>query len=52
MNNDKLHEIKASLKALGVTGKIEISRFGNRATVYVKGEYFGVYDFGRHTFVD
>jgi hypothetical protein len=47
-----LEAILAALKALGVTGKIRIESSGDRARVYVDGEYFGTYDFGRNTLVD
>ena len=44
--------VTRALKALGVTGKIEVRDESSRAIVYVDGQYFGIYDFEKNTFVD
>lgn len=46
-------QIKTALDHLDVKGKIKISPAGyHRYRVEVNGEYFGIYDIDRNTFVD
>lgn len=48
-----LEEINAALKALGIAVEPEIRSAGaNRIAVYVSGEYFGIWDAAKQTFVD
>ena len=48
-----MKEIEQALKALGVKGKIKVFILSTgRAMVYVNGEYFGIWDNERKTFVD
>lgn len=48
-----IEEIHNALKALGVKGEAELQDFKfERITVYVAGEYFGIWDTKRKTFVD
>lgn len=44
--------IVRALTALGVAGKVRIIEQDGRAVVYVDGRYFGIFDFGKNTFVD
>lgn len=44
--------IRVALKTLGIHGHIRIKGGGDQVQVYVDGEYFGIYDFERKTFVD
>ena len=49
----KIHEITEALDKLGALNEyIELVHNGERAKVYLDGEYFGIYDFVRRTFVD
>lgn len=49
----KRTEITNAIRSFGETShNIQIMDRGNVAAVYVDHEYFGIYDFGRHTFVD
>ena len=41
-----------ALRVLGVTGRIEVHEKLDKAIVYVDGQYFGIYDFEKSTFVD
>ena len=46
-------QIKAALEGLGVKGTVKISQEGyHRYRVEVNGEYFGIFDIDRNTFVD
>ena len=46
-------ELKKALEALGVKGNIKVFfLYTGRAMVYVDGEYFGIWDIKRKTFVD
>lgn len=46
-------EIIKALKDLGVTGAVTIKQISfNRFAIYVDGEYFGIWDIERRTFVD
>lgn len=46
-------QIKAALESLGMKGTIRITPAGlNRYLVELNGEYFGIYDIDRDTFVD
>lgn len=55
MTKNRTEEIMEALKALGYK-KIRELRIDNPSSeltnVYLNGEYFGVYDFRRGTFVD
>ena len=49
----KRTEITNAIRKFGeMSHNIQISDRGNVAVVYVNHEYFGIYDFGRKTFVD
>lgn len=49
----KMKEILEALKTLGVEGSVTIRYIDkNRTAVYVNGEYFGIWDTIRKTFVD
>lgn len=42
-----------ALKALGIKSKhVHVENRFNRGWVYLNGEYFGVFDYARNTFVD
>lgn len=46
-------DIAKGLKALGVKGKLTIKHITNdRIKVYINGEYFGIWDVLKKTFVD
>ena len=46
-------EIKKALAALGVTGTVQLRQIAaDRIEVTVNGEYFGIWDILRKTFVD
>lgn len=46
-------EITAALRRFGERSRnIQIHTQNGRASVYVNHEYFGIYDFNRHTFID
>ena len=46
-------EITNAIRKLGeMSHNIQINIRGDVAIVYVDHEYFGIWDFGRHTFVD
>lgn len=46
-------DIAKGLKALGVKGKLTIKHItDDRINVYIDGEYFGIWDTIRKTFVD
>ncbi len=46
-------QIKAALDHLGIKGTIRISPAGyHRYRVELNGEYFGIFDVDRNTFVD
>ncbi len=46
-------EITRALRCFGERShNVDIRRRGERAIVYVNKEYFGVYDFDKHTFID
>ena len=50
---EKVLEIAGALEKLGALSEyIEIVHRGDRAKVHLDGEYFGIYDFVRKTFVD
>ena len=47
------NEITKALKTLGVTGKVHLRQIAtDRIEVTVDGEYFGIWDVIRKTFVD
>ena len=49
----KRNEIVTALRKFGERShNVQISDRGNIAIVHVDHEYFGIYDFGRKTFVD
>jgi len=49
----RVKEIKKALKYLGVKGSVRIEDVSiDRIKVFVNGEYFGIYDTQRRTFVD
>jgi hypothetical protein len=46
-------EITNAIRKFGeMSHNIQINTRGDVAIVYVDHEYFGIWDFGRHTFVD
>lgn len=46
-------EITKAVRSFGKRSRnIRINVRGNMAIVHVDHEYFGIYDFNRHTFVD
>jgi hypothetical protein len=49
----RLGEILAAVFALGErSSEITVQDGGSVAAVYVRGAYFGIYDYDRKTFVD
>ena len=54
-SKNKTEEIMNALRALGYTKIRELridNPFSELTNVYLNGEYFGIYDFTRGTFVD
>lgn len=49
-----INEIIIALKALGVNGEVSFSpnKYQDRIKVIVNGEYFGLWDMVKKTFVD
>ena len=47
-----LRKIKEGLSAFGVKGLVDIELEDGRAVVTVNGEYFGIWDVRKATFVD
>jgi len=48
-----IKEVKASLKKLGVVGKVTIKKYDSfTIIVYVNGKQYGLWDVNKKTFVD
>lgn len=53
MKNSTNNEIRNALKILGVEGEVKLTAITiDRIAVYVNGEYFGIWDTVKKTFVD
>lgn len=53
MKNSTNNEIRNALKILGVIGEVKLTTVTiDRIAVYVNGEYFGIWDTEKKTFVD
>ena len=52
MDKERVQEIYAALRALGIKGRVAIMEQAGRSVVYVDGQQFGIWDHERKTFVD
>ena len=52
MTTKNLNELKRGLNAYGVKGTVNVKLNGDRAIIKVDGEYFGMWDIVKSTFVD
>ena len=52
MTTKNISELEKGLNAYGVKGTVKVKLSGDRAIIAVNGEYFGMWDIMKSTFVD
>ena len=52
MTTKNLNQLKMGLRTYGVKGAVSVKLSGDRAIVNVNGEYFGIWDVVKSTFID